>query len=145
MGRADIVGTGRDESLINAMVAEVALVGDVKVMVIGDGIIGTGVDTRLTSGAQVVIHDDSAVIPLGDRLIRTNVRAGGIVAMTAQVHPEAEFHFIVDQVRAIFFYPDQFNSVRRPIFLLACHLAGFAAPAKILVYSYFKFIHVLFL
>lgn len=51
MCQTDIVGTGRDEPLINPVVAEVTFIGDVLVMVIGDGIVGTGVDTRLTTGA----------------------------------------------------------------------------------------------
>ena len=49
--QADIVGTGRDQPLINPMVAEVAFVGDIPVIVIGDGIIGTFVDAGLTAGA----------------------------------------------------------------------------------------------
>ncbi len=51
MRQADIVGAGRDESLINAVVAEVTLAGDVLVVVIGDGIIGTCADTGLTTRA----------------------------------------------------------------------------------------------
>ena len=51
MRQADIVGTGRDQPLINPMVAEVAFVGDIPVIVIGDGIIGTFVDAGLTAGA----------------------------------------------------------------------------------------------
>ena len=78
------------------MVAEVALVGDVSAMVIGDGIIGTCVDAHLTAGAQVVIHDDNVVIALLDGFLRTHVGTGGIVAIPAQVHPKAEFQFIIN-------------------------------------------------
>lgn len=103
MCQTDIVGTGRDEPLINPVVAEVTLIGDVLVMVIGDGIVGTGIDTRLTSGTQVVIHDDHAVIPLVDRFLRAYVRTGGIIAMSAQVHLKNIFEFIINQPGAILF------------------------------------------
>ena len=51
MRQADIIGAGRDEPVVDAMVAEVTLIGDVLVVVIGDGIIGALVDAGLTSGA----------------------------------------------------------------------------------------------
>ncbi len=51
MRGTDIVSTGRDQLLINAMMAEVTLVGDILVVVIGDGIIGALVDAGLASGA----------------------------------------------------------------------------------------------
>jgi len=51
MSQTDIVSTGRDQPLIDAMVAEVTLIGDVLVVVIGDGIIGALVDAGLTTGA----------------------------------------------------------------------------------------------
>jgi len=103
MCQTDIVGTGRDEPLINPVVAEVTLIGDVLVMVIGDGIVGTGIDTRLTTGTQVVIHDDHAVIPLVDRFLRAYVRTGGIIAMSAQVHLKNIFEFIINQPGTILF------------------------------------------
>ena len=78
------------------MMAEVALVGDVPAMVIGNGIIGTCVDARLTAGAQVVIHDDNAVVTLLDSFLRTHVGTGGIVAMPAQIDPEAEIQFVIN-------------------------------------------------
>ena len=62
MCQTNIVGAGRDEPLIDPVMAEVALVGDVLVMVIGDGIIGACIHAGLTAGAQIVIHDDNAVI-----------------------------------------------------------------------------------
>ena len=51
MSGTDIVSTGRDEPLVNPVVAEVTFVGDVLGVVIGDGIIGACIDTRLTTGA----------------------------------------------------------------------------------------------
>jgi len=103
MCQTDIVGTGRDEPLINPVVAEVTLIGDVLVLVIGDGIVGTCVDTRLTAGAQVVIHDDNAVITLAYRFFRADICTGGIVAMPAQVHLKTKFQLIIHQPGAILF------------------------------------------
>lgn len=51
MRRTDIVGTGRDKPLVYAMVAEVTFVGDVPIIIKGNGIIRTGVDARLATGA----------------------------------------------------------------------------------------------
>ena len=51
MGGTDIVSTGRDEPLIDAVVTEVTFTGDVLVVVIGDGIVGTCADTGLTTRA----------------------------------------------------------------------------------------------
>ena len=141
MCQTDIVGAGRDQSLINPMVAEVTFVGDVPVVVIGDGIIGAFVDAGLAAGAQVVIHDDDAVIALADSFIRANVRAGGIIAVPAQVHLKTEFHFIIDQPGAILFNANKFDPVRRPILLLAGHLTGFAAPTQVVVYFNFELGH----
>ncbi len=135
MCQTDIVGTGRDEPLINPVVAEVTLIGDVLVMVIGDGIIGACVDTRLAAGAQIVIHDDNAVIALTNRFLRANVGAGGIVAMAAQVHLKTKFQLIIHQPGAILFNADQFDAVGSLIFLFAGHLTGFAAPAEVIVYT----------
>ena len=128
MSGTDIVGAGRDESLIYAMVAQVTFVGDVLAMIIGDGIIGTCVDARLTTGAQIVIHDDNAVVALLDGFLRTHVGTGGIIAMPAQVHPKAEIQFSINYSGAILLNANQFNTVNRLIFLLAGHLTGLTAP-----------------
>ena len=103
MRQADIVGAGRNEPLINPMVAEVTLVGDVFVIVKRDGIVGTGLDTGLASGAQFIIHDDNAVIALSDRFLRADVCTGGIVAMPAQVHLKYKHRFIINQPGTILF------------------------------------------
>ena len=92
--RTDIVGAGRDEPLVYAVVTEVAFVGDVPRIIKIDGIIGAGIDTGLAAGAQIVIHDDNAVVALLDGFLRAHVGTGGIVAMPAQVHPKAEFQSI---------------------------------------------------
>ena len=141
VSQADIVGAGRDEPLIDPVVAEVAFVGDVLVIVIGDGIIGTCVDAGLTTGTQVVIHDDNAVIALADGFLRAYVGTGGIVAMAAQIHLKTKFQFSINPPGAVLCNGYQFDAVRRPIFMLAGHLAGFTAPAQVMVYFYFELGH----
>ena len=145
MCQTDIVGTGRDEPLIDPVAAEVALVGNVLGIVKRDRRVGTGIDTGLATGAQIVVHDDNAVIALANRFLRTDIRTGGIVAMPAQVHLKTKFQFIINQPGAILFNGNQFDAVSRPIFLLAGHFTGLAAPAEVVIYVYFKFGHNLFL
>jgi hypothetical protein len=129
MRQADIVGAGRDETLIDSVVAEVAFVGDVLVWIERDGIVRAGVDTGLAPGAQIVIHDDDAVIALADRLLRADIGTGGVVTVPAEVYLKFKRRFAVNQPGAVFFNKYQFDPVGCPIFLLAGHLTGFAAPA----------------
>ena len=129
MCQAHIVGTGRDEAPIDPVVTEIALPGDVVVVVIGDGIIGAFGDAGLATGAAVGVHDHNTVLALVDGVIRTSVRTGGIVAVTAQVHPKAEFQLVINQPGAVFCNVYQLDSLRRPILLLAGHLARLTAPA----------------
>ena len=83
------------------MVTEIALVGDALVVVKCDSIVGAGVNTGPASGAQIIIHDDNAVIALVDRLLRADIGTGGIIAVTAQVHLEDKFRFVIYQPGAI--------------------------------------------
>jgi hypothetical protein len=110
-------------------------------MVIGDGIIGAFGNAGLTAGAQVGVHNHNAVIALADGLIRTNLGAGGIVAMTAQVHLEAEFQFVINPPGTVLFNVYQLDTLRGPILLFAGHLTGLAAPAEVMVYTNFKLFH----
>jgi len=135
MRQTDIVGAGRDKPLIYPVVAQVAFVGDVSVMVECDGTVRAGVDAGPAAGAQIVIHDDDTVIALADRLLRADVGTGGIVAMPAKVYPKFKGRFIINQPGAVLFDKYQFDAVGRPVFLLAGHLAGFAAPAQVMVYT----------
>lgn len=138
MCQADIVSTGRDKPLIDPVMTEVALVGDVLAVVIGDGIVGAFGNAGLAAGAAVGIQDHDAVIALADRIIRASVCAGRIVAVAAQAHLEPEVQLTIHQPGAVFFNPDQSDTLRCPILLLAGHLTGLAAPAEVVIYSYFK-------
>ena len=63
MGETDIVCASRYQSVIYSMMTEIALLGDSPFMIKGDGLIGTGLYTFLTSRTSVIIHDHNAVFP----------------------------------------------------------------------------------
>ena len=129
MRQADIVGAGRDKTLIYPVVAQVAFVGDVSVMVECDGIVRAGVDTGLAPGAQIVIHDDDAVSALADRLFRADIGTGGIVTVPAEVYLKFKLRFAINQPGAVLCDKYQFDAVGRPVFLLAGNFTGSATPA----------------
>ena len=101
MSQTDIVGTGRDKSSIYPVMAEVTLLCDAFVFIKSNGIIRTYFYARLTSGAQIVIHDDDAVLPFRDGLFRTGLRAWGVIAVSAQADMEGKFQFAVNQSGSI--------------------------------------------
>jgi len=83
MGRADIVGTGGDKPLIHPVMAEITLLGDGFILVIGNGMVWASIDAGLTSGAQIVIHDNNAVFSFADGILRAGLGAGRIIAVPA--------------------------------------------------------------
>ncbi len=83
MCRADIVGTGGDKPLVHPMMAEITLLGDGFILVKSNGIIWASVDTGLTSGTQIVIHDNNAVFSFGDGFFRAGIGARRIIAVPA--------------------------------------------------------------
>ena len=89
MPRADIVGAGGDEPAVHAVMAEVAFLSDLSGGVEGDGIIRTGLDTGLASGASLCVQDDDAVRAFGNRFHGASPGAGRIVAMLAHADSES--------------------------------------------------------
>ena len=63
MSQADIVGTCRNKSHIYPVMAEGTLLCYAFILVKRNGIIRTCFNTRLTSGALIVIHDYNAIVP----------------------------------------------------------------------------------
>ena len=57
-----------------------------------------------------------------------------IIAMPAQIDMESKGQFATDPPWSVLGHLDQFDPVGRPVFLLAGHLTGFTAPAKVVVY-----------
>jgi len=64
MGETDIIGTGRDESLINPVMTEVALPGNALILIKSNGIVGTYLYASLASRAFFVVHDHNPVFSL---------------------------------------------------------------------------------
>ena len=139
-----IIGTGRDQTMVHPVMAEIALLRDTAGLVIGDGVIGTFLYAGLTPGAEFVVHDDNAVISFVNSLFRAGIGTRRIIAVPAQVDLEYKFRLIIDPTRSVFPNRDQLDPVCRPVFLLAGNFTGSATPAEMMVYTQLKFIHNLF-
>ena len=81
MGRAHVVGTGRQKPLIHPVVAEVALPGHGLISVEVDGAIGTRIDARPAPRTFLALKYDDSVAPLEDGLHRTGLGTGRIIAV----------------------------------------------------------------
>jgi len=127
--QANIIGTGRDQPLIHPVMAKVALLRDIFFIIKSDGVIGTFWNAGLTPGAKIVIHDDQAVISFADGCFRAGLGAGRRIAVSAQVDLKYKFRLRIDLPRTIFPNRNQFDTLGRPVFLLAGDLTGSAAPA----------------
>ncbi len=76
--------------------------GDGVVLIKLNGIVGARFDTGLTSGAQVILHDNNAVFSFADGFFGTGLDTREIIAMPAQVDIKGKIQFAVDQTGAIF-------------------------------------------
>ena len=102
MGRTDIVGTGGDKPLIHPLIAKITLLGDGFILVKGNGIVWASVDASLTSGTQIVIHDNNAVFSFTDGILRAGLGAGRVIAVPAQVDMKGKIQITVDEPGAVF-------------------------------------------
>ena len=102
MGRTDIVGTGGDKPLIHPVIAKITLLCDGFILVKGNGIVWASLDACLTSGTQIVIHDNNADFSLGDGILRAGLGAGRVIAVPAQVDMKGKIQITVDEPGAIF-------------------------------------------
>ena len=85
MRRTDIVGTGGEKPLIHPVIAEITLLGDSFLLVKGNRIVWASVDAGLTSGTQIVVHDNNAVCSFSDGVLWAGVGARRIIAVSAEV------------------------------------------------------------
>jgi len=141
MGQADIIRAGRNKPPLHPLMTKVALLRDALVFVKCDRFIRARSDAGPTSDTQIVVHDDNTVLPFGDRIFRTGLDTGWIVAVPASFDPIYKFGLIIDPSRPVFVHRNQFDALGRPVFLLAGHLAGSAAPTKLFIDSKFKARH----
>ena len=102
MREADIVRACRDKALIYPVMTEVALPGNIFILVIRNDIIRTCFDTGPAPGALVVVHDHNAVFPFYDSFFGTGLRTRRIITVPANINVKNEIHFAVDYPRAFF-------------------------------------------
>jgi len=131
--QTDIVRARRDQSLIDPMMAQVALLSDSFMLIKINGVIGAGFNTCLTAGAPVIIHDHNAIGSLGNRLFRTRVGTGWIITMPALIDPVNEIELPVNHLGAVFRDRDKLDAVSGTVFLFAGDFTGFASPAGFVV------------
>jgi len=139
--QADIIRAGRDKPLIHPVVAEVAFLGDISVHVKGDGIVRAFLNAGLTAGTHIVVHYDDTVASFDDGLNRTGLGTRRWVAVPAQVDLKRELRLAVAPPRAVFPHRYQVDPPGRPVFLLAGHHAGPAAPTQFFINFNFKARH----
>jgi hypothetical protein len=125
--------------------AEVALLCDIPIHVVSDGIIGAFLNTSLAPGTQIVIHDDNSVIFFADGCFRTGISTRWFVAVPAKVDLKYKLRSIIDPSRAVFPHRNQFDALSRSVFLLAGHLTGTAAPTKLFINTDSEASHGIFL
>jgi hypothetical protein len=123
------------------MIAQVAFFRDSPVTVEGNGMIRTYINAEAASGTLFLIQDDDTVISLYYSLFGTRSYAVRFIAMPADIYPIDEIQPGPYHPGTIFGDMDQFDSVRRAVFLLAGNLAGFASPAGFMVYDQYESIH----
>jgi len=90
MGEADVIRTGRIETMINPVMAEVTLGCDLLFIVKANGMVRAFLNTKLTSGAFLGVEDDDPVSPFHDGFHRAYLCAGRVIAMFADIHTPYE-------------------------------------------------------
>jgi len=98
MRQAYIIRTSRDKPLVYPVMTQVALLCDAFIVVKGDGIVGAYIDAGLTSGTQIEIHDDNAVLSFADGFFRTGLDTGRFVAVAAQIDLKDKILLLIDYI-----------------------------------------------
>jgi len=88
MPQADIIGAGRYQPPVHAMMAEVAFQSHVLFRIKADGSIGAGFQAGAAPRTTGLIKDNNAIGPLGNGLLRTGLRTRGGVTVPADHGPE---------------------------------------------------------
>jgi hypothetical protein len=102
MGRTDVVGTGGNKPLVYPVIAEITLLCDGFILVKLNDIVWACFNTGLTSGAQVIIHDNNTVFSFADGFFGTGLGTRGIIAMPTHVDMKNKIQFAVNQTGTIF-------------------------------------------
>jgi hypothetical protein len=142
MGQANVVGTGRYQSIVHPVMTEIALPGDNPVMIKGDSIIGTGLYTFLTSRTSIIIHHHNSVFSFGNGLLKARFRAGRIITVPAYIHLINKMRFPLYHSGAVFCHEDQLDALGAIEFLLAGRFTGLASPTGFMVYDEVILLHL---
>jgi hypothetical protein len=131
--QTDVIGAGRDQSVIDPMMAQVALLSDAFMMVKVNGIIRARFNTCLTAGAQVIIHDHDTIGSFADGFLWAGFGTGWIIAVPALIDPVNEIEQPVDHMGTVLCDRNEFDAVSRPVFLFAGDFTRFASPTGLVV------------
>jgi hypothetical protein len=115
------------------MMAMVALRSDAPCIVEGNGLVRTGLYAGAASGTSFLVKDHDSVLAFRDHCFETSLCARGGIAMPADIRVEKKRPCVLFQFRALLPNRDQLDPIRCVHFLLACHLAGLASPAGLIV------------
>jgi hypothetical protein len=133
MCQTDIVGAGRNKPAFDPVMAKIALLGDTLGRVKVNGIIRAGLDAVLAPGAQIIIHNNDSVESFVNSRLGASIGAGGLITVSAPIDFKNKTEFPIDCFGAVFCYRNEFDAVRRAIFLFAGHFAGLATPAGLMI------------
>jgi hypothetical protein len=100
--QTDIIGAGRDQSVIDPMMAQVALLSDTPVIVKINGVVRARFYTRLTAGAPVIVHDHDTIGSFADSILGAGPDTGRIIAVSALIDPVKEIERSVDHIGSLF-------------------------------------------
>jgi hypothetical protein len=126
VSEANIVGTGRNQTLVDAVITEVALRSGLRFRVERYCVVVALLDAELTSVALVGIEYHDTILPFGDGFFGTSVSAGRILAVDTHIGSKAEVELPVDRLGPVLGYVDELVLVI--VFLVAGELAGPASP-----------------
>jgi hypothetical protein len=134
VGEADVVSTGRIESVINPMMAKITLGRRLFFIVKANGMVRAFIDAKPTPGTFFVVKDDDSVFPFRYGFHWACLRTWRVIAVLADIHTPHEVELPVHLFRAI--GPDRkvldaTVCIDGIVLLLAGHFTGLASPAGI--------------
>ena len=126
MSEANVVGAGRDQALVDAVMTEVALRRGLRFQVEGYGVVVALFDAELTSVTLVGIEHYDSILPFGDGFFGTDFSAGRIIAVDTHIGSKAEVELPLDRLGPVLGHVNELVLVI--VFLVAGELAGPASP-----------------
>jgi hypothetical protein len=132
VGEADIIGSGRIETLINPVMAEIALGCGLFFIVKANSMVRAFINAKLTSIAFLGVKYNDPVFPFHYGFHWAYLCTGWVIAVLADVHTPHEIKLSIHDFRAIRPNRKILNTIvciDRIVFLFAGYLTGPASPA----------------